>query len=295
MLKSNHGSKIQTESMAASVQSKYLRKSQSLARKAMLWATLASSIVASNPALATSQEMLCYTQLGEVIAEPTFHTSDLKYRITAVKDETSAKYVVYEVNGKTDKGYWYQVGLTYDKAAKKFLVVWEGFDDSLKSFLPGVGGGFGKMEFKGVKEGDSVVLGMTLKNGKITLFAKDETTNKTAEGIYKTASKEFVGTDRDSVKNFFTGPMTEILSYGPPQNLRLPRQSYQNLSGTMPDARSIAIFQQQMETKSTKTRQEIGKLNYQLAAFTDQPTERKAVKKWPMAEWGTPAEFVTGE
>lgn len=274
---------------------KYKQKSANLLRKFTIGATLASSLIASlHNADATErkhiqkEDMRYYTLVGSATADPNFHTNRLRYEITAIKNKDPKTLVVYEVNGKTDKNYWYQVGFGYYNYGKEFIFAWEGFDDKKASVL-GKGKSFGYVKFPNVKEGDTIILELAIKKDKIIFYARDKTTNQIVEFDSGTTSTKFVGTTEYDTTTF-TGPMTEVISTDSAKP-QIPLQKYHNLSEKLPSEDSIILFQQKLESISTKDALTLHKVDYKLNAYSTQSLKDR---KWPINQEGSPETFITG-
>ncbi len=99
-------------------------------------------------------------QLGLTISQD---SSYLSYNITAVEQTDSYGYgPAYLLNGLTDKGDWYQVGLAFDWPldgggyASGFTFLYESFNSSGVSVFPTDGGG-GLSNYSGlINQGDKV-------------------------------------------------------------------------------------------------------------------------------------------
>lgn len=137
------------------------------------------------------------------------------YNVTAVaqSDPQSGTGPAYLLNGLTDKGYWYQVGLSWDwpGAQIDFAMNYEVFSPNGSSVDP-VGGGGGIFYFDGpVNPGDTVALDLYLSSGQAVMLAKDYNTGAYAlQSFSAEGASTFVGEGSSSNHNgFFTGLMTE--------------------------------------------------------------------------------------
>jgi hypothetical protein len=145
--------------------------------------------------------------------------SSIVYNVTAVEQNDTYGYgPAYLLNGLTDKGYWYQVGLSFDwpstngSYAAGFYFNYEVFDNHGNSIFP-VSGGGGLDSFNGtVNNHDNVLLNLYFLGGNVVMYAHDWNTNASAEETYTAVSASlFQGQTRTwtDVNGFFTGLMTE--------------------------------------------------------------------------------------
>jgi hypothetical protein len=122
----------------------------------------------------------------------------------------------YLVNGLTDYGYWYQVGLSYNWPLTSggvnpgFNMNYEVFDPAPSSIDPPNGGG-GLKTFNGpVYAGDLVLLSLSFSSGSVVMRAFDWQTRAVSSHSYTAFGNIFVGlTSSLSQLGFFTGLMTE--------------------------------------------------------------------------------------
>ena len=165
---------------------------------------------------------------------PIYHNYDEQVGVTFTQSFTSLEYNVtampqtdpalgtgpaYLVNGLSNEGYWYQVGVSWDWAPGDTLgtglaMSYEVFDTHGNSVYPTDGQG-GLQAFSGpVNPGDIVLLDLYFSNssGEVVMQAYDATTGASASEAYPAfGATYFVGLP-DSVANsngFFTGLMTE--------------------------------------------------------------------------------------
>ena len=146
--------------------------------------------------------------------------TSLAYYVIAVPQNDSYGYgPAYLLNGLTNEGYWYQVGLSYDWPFvgqngynPGFNVNYEVFNSSGRSIDPANGGG-GLLHFSGtVNPGDHVLLSLYFNNGMVYMDAEDVNTSAYADASFSAyGADEFIG-DTSGAGNsngFFTGLMTE--------------------------------------------------------------------------------------
>ena len=145
--------------------------------------------------------------------------ASLSYNVTAVEQADVDGYgPAYLLNGLSDSGYWYQVGLSWDWPnvgggyASGFHLNYEVFNSRGISIFPRSGGG-GLDDFVGtINAGDTVLLSLNFSGGYVIMYGYDFNTNASAQESYSAVgASRFVGTPY-SVANsngFFTGLMTE--------------------------------------------------------------------------------------
>jgi len=144
----------------------------------------------------------------------------MAYNVTAVvqSDPTSGSGPAYLLNGLSDKGYWYQVGLSWNwnpgnSPGTGFNFVYEVFDPLGNSIYP-TAGGAGLQFFSGpVNAGDTVLLNLYFSSAYgVAMFAKDYNTGATSSQTYGAqGASQFVGSPLSTANSqgFFTGLMTE--------------------------------------------------------------------------------------
>lgn len=144
--------------------------------------------------------------------------SSLSYNVTAVEQQDVYGYgPAYLLNGLTNVGYWYQVGLSWDWPVANggyssgFAFNYEVFAPNGSSIYPQNSGGL--VNFTGpVDPGDAVGLSLNFTGPFVTMQAIDRETNSTASvAYYSFGADEFVGLPNavSNSKGFFTGLMTE--------------------------------------------------------------------------------------
>jgi uncharacterized membrane protein len=155
-------------------------------------------------------------QIGETFTQS---FTSMAYNVTAVPQVDESGYgPAYLLNGLSNTGYWYQVGLSYDWSGigTGFAMVYEIWDPSGKSIFPTTGGG-GVQGFSGpVYAGDIVLLNLYFGTGSyagdVVLYAYDYNTGAYAYKIYSAEGGNYFVGNSQSVANaegFFTGLMTE--------------------------------------------------------------------------------------
>ena len=142
----------------------------------------------------------------------------LEYNVTAVaQSDTNGYGPAYLLNGLTDRGYWYQVGLSYNWPLNSsgynpgFAFSYEAFNSTGQSVFPKNGQG-GLQNYSGVVHpGDLVLLSLQFTNGQVTMYSKDWNTSASATQSYTAlGGAVFVGLASSSnPQGFFSGLMTE--------------------------------------------------------------------------------------
>jgi len=157
--------------------------------------------------------------------------SKLAFNVTAVAfSDPDGVGPGYLVNGLTDYGYWYQVGLSYNWPYTLggfnpgFRMNFEVFDNTGVSFDPSSGGG-GLKPFNGpVNPGDTVLLSLSFASGSVVMRAMDWQTGAVSSHSYRANGSTFVGlqSSLSSPLGFFTGLMTEQYHSSPYYGTGLP-------------------------------------------------------------------------
>jgi len=159
-------------------------------------------------------------QLGMTFSED---FADLSYNVTAVAQSDAQGFGPgYLLNGLTNAGYWYQVGVAYDWPYQGggydsgFYFLYEAFNNTGASIYPSEGGG-GLGNFTGaVKNGDLILLQLSFSNGRVLFDAHDWDTGASASQSFPASGSRFVGLGSSSGANgFFSGPMTEWYHVNP--------------------------------------------------------------------------------
>ena len=163
-----------------------------------------------NPPPATIDEQLGITFTQDF--------TSLDYNVTVVEQNDSNGYgPAYLLNGLSNNGYWYQVGVSYDWPYLSggynpgFAFNYETFNSSGDSVFPAKGGGLSG--FTGaVNSGDLLQLSLYYSSGNVIMGAYDWTTGASAnESFSAEGSSYFTGltTSNADQNGFFTGLMTE--------------------------------------------------------------------------------------
>jgi Divergent InlB B-repeat domain len=157
-------------------------------------------------------------QIGETFTQS---FTSLEYNVTAVvqTDATLDTGPGYLLNGLSNSGYWYQVGVSWnwspgESPGTGFGMNYEVFDTDQNSIFPQDGGG-GVQAFTGtVNAGDTILLNLYFtSSGQVMMAAQDLNTGAFASETYSAVGggTYFVGlTSGVSNSNgYFTGLMTE--------------------------------------------------------------------------------------
>jgi hypothetical protein len=160
-------------------------------------------------------------QLGFTFTE---NFTGLSYNVTAVEQQDVYGYgPAYLLNGLTNSGYWYQVGLSWDWPittggyAFGFAFNYEVFAPNGSSIYPENAGGL--ENFSGtINPGDVVELSLNFDTAGVTMQAVDLRTGSIATASYTSfGANVFVGLPQSisNSKGFFTGLMTEQYHVAP--------------------------------------------------------------------------------
>jgi hypothetical protein len=144
--------------------------------------------------------------------------SGLSYNVTAVEQQDIYGYgPAYLLNGLSNLGYWYQVGLSWDWPiasggyAAGFGFNYEVFAPNGTSIYPQNAGGL--ENFSGsVNPGDRIGLSLAFSTADVVMQAVDWETGSIASAVYNSSGASyFVGLPSgiSNSKGFFTGLMTE--------------------------------------------------------------------------------------
>lgn len=166
-------------------------------------------------------------------------STNLEYEVRAIPQNADCQYgVAYLVNGLTNQGHWYQVGLSWDwssyLSSKGYEMNYEVFDTPSHSVYPAGGGGGLKTFSKSINTGDWVVLNLQIANSTVYFTGSDLTTGAVSQTTFPVSgSPFFVGGVNSSVSDsFFTGLMTECYR-NRPWNPQLTNDTYLDLKGPM--------------------------------------------------------------
>ncbi|MDG6922874.1 MAG: hypothetical protein JRN67_06235 [Nitrososphaerota archaeon] len=145
--------------------------------------------------------------------------SNLAYNVTAIAQTDSDGYgPAYLLNGLTNAGYWYQIGVSYNwpelsgQHVSGFSVNYNVFNNKQQVVLPASGaGGVTTTTGGSISQGDDVGLSLSFSGANVLMLVHDWTSGATAQVSYNSeAATQFVGLTAPANSNgFFTGLMTE--------------------------------------------------------------------------------------
>jgi hypothetical protein len=146
-----------------------------------------------------------------------FTTLEYNFTLVAQKDSNGCG-PAYLLNGLSNLGYWYQIGVSYDWCrtlgayVSGFYVNYQVFSPSGAHLYPSENVG-GLISFNGqVYPGDLIKLDLTLENRTVVMTAKDINTGAYASTYFQSYNAtKFVGNPNTphNPEGFFTGVMTE--------------------------------------------------------------------------------------
>jgi len=179
-------------------------------------------------------------QLGETFTQD---FTSLAINVTAVEQSGGTGIGPgYLLNGLSNSGYWYQVGLSWNwNPGSGFDMLYDVFDPNGNSIYPANGGG-GLNSLSGpVNAGDTVLLNLYFDNstGNVVMYIYDYNTGASASETYSTeGATNFQGSNSASNGNgFFTGLMTEWYHtnpyYGGEQQVTYWERGFQFTSATL--------------------------------------------------------------
>lgn len=163
--------------------------------------------------------------------------SSLSYNITAVPQSDSYGFgPAYLLNGKSDSGYWYQIGIAYNWPLSSgtaydsgFHFIWEVFDPSGATNNPSL-----SSIPDNIQTNDTVNVSLSFSGGNVILSAHDYNTLASASHSYTAGGgSSFVGSSAVSNSNTPTSLMTEW--YHPDPNWTTMKQVTYSES-------SVAVF-----------------------------------------------------
>ena len=217
----------------------------------------------------------------------------LAYNVTVVAQSDAQGFGPgYLLNGLTDAGYWYQVGLAYDWPYQTggydpgFNFLYEAFNSSGASIFPSAGGG-GLLAFSGpVNGGDRMLLQLSFSGSQVVFFARDWKTGTTASESFAAVGSRFVGLHFSSGANgFFTGLMTEWYHVEP---YRGGEAEVVYSNPTTPLISAVLWADEFKANDSTSL------FWYQQSYTFSNPTQLHVFSRDGAVEYGDAYEFVTG-
>lgn len=142
--------------------------------------------------------------------------TQLEYNVTATEQSDSFGYgPIYLVNGLSDNGYWFQLGLAWNSVnsnltgfSSGFFFVYELSTPNGKSVVPNETGSVYSAFSRSVNNDDTVLLALDIKGGNISMSAYDWNTTAFAGATFRSyGATSFIGTSNISTR--FTGLMLE--------------------------------------------------------------------------------------
>jgi hypothetical protein len=132
--------------------------------------------------------------------------------VLLAQNDTDGFGPAYLMNGLSDAGWWYQVGVTWNWPLASgngyspgFHFVWEVFAPNGTTTTPLLTSFSGR-----VNQGDNMHLSLSFSGLNVVMNALDNSTGATASHTYSgMGATTFVGRSGSSSSQYFTGPMTE--------------------------------------------------------------------------------------
>ena len=207
------------------------------ARSVLRNLTCLDPALCNNSTFPTTAGKATYDQQVSMIFTQNFQALD--YNVTAVVQTDSAGYgPAYLLNGLSDMGYWYQVGLAYNWPLASgsgydsgFHFIWEVFapngstNNPVLSRIP-----------DNVNQGDTIELSLSFASGNVVMLATDYNTGASSSHSY-TAAKgtTFLGASSASNSRTPTSLMTEW--YHPsPSETSMKQVTYSMIGATIQSA-----------------------------------------------------------
>ena len=181
------------------------------ARNVLRNLTCLSPALCTNSTFPTTPGKATYDQQVSMIFTQNFQA--LNYNVTAVSQTDSSGYgPAYLLNGLSDKGYWYQVGLAYNwplasgnSYASGFHFIWEVFAPNGTTSNPVL-----SRVPDNVNQGDTVELSLSFVGGNVVMLASDYNTGANSSHSYTAAQgTTFLGSSSSSSTRTPTSLMTE--------------------------------------------------------------------------------------
>ncbi|HLI45604.1 MAG TPA: hypothetical protein VKU94_00235, partial [Geobacterales bacterium] len=162
-----------------------------------------------------------------------FSSTELEWNVTAIAQSDSYGYgLAYLLNGLTDQGWWYQVGIAYNWPYANggytpgFYMIYEVFNSTGSSVFPQEGAGLASFSAN-VNSNDTIRLSLYFSNGYVYLTAFDYNTGALASASYIAHGYKFLGFKDGNYfiansNGFFTGLMTEKYYVNPNYDNLIP-------------------------------------------------------------------------
>ncbi len=174
----------------------------------------------TGPALATLTVPTYDEQIGTTFTQ---NLGAVTYNVTALAQTDADGYgPAYILNGLTNAGYWYQVGISYHWPSvgggynAGFAFSYQVYAADGRSAYPASGSGLGTFS-KAVHSGDSMLLSLTFIGTAVQMLAQDWQTGAVAKTSFSSeGASSFVGNPSNPSSNqgYFTGIMTEWYHVG---------------------------------------------------------------------------------
>lgn len=225
--------------------------------------------------------------------------SSLSYNVTAIAQGDLFGFGPgYLLNGLSNIGYWYQVGVSWNWSHANFVnhfngfqMNYEVFSPSYQSVFPANGGGM--KDFNGtVNSNDSVNIGLHFSGGSVIMSAVDLQTGASASVSYSSfGASSFVGSSTTNNGHTFTGLMTEWYHTNP-ENTKLEPVTY-TISGQPISGATFLVDELNFTNNTPFKTPPI--LQYQTSATTSftNPTQLHTIKLGPITVKASGYEFVT--
>jgi hypothetical protein len=253
-----------------------------------------SSILASTPPAVRGHHPPLNTNYDEQVGITfTQNFTSLEYNVTAVEqiDPTLGTGPGYRLRARSNLGYWYQVGVSWDwSPGIGFAMSYEVFDSVGNSIFPTDGGG-GLLAFSGpVNAGDNVNLHLYFSSGQVVMVAEDVETGANAQVTYTAVGgTEFVGQPNGDATSigFFTGLMSEWY-HGEPYYANLQEVNYTS------DVPISSAWMWMDEFNANNGQLVFASNATALSTFSANPTQLQEFSYGSITEYADALEFITG-
>jgi hypothetical protein len=222
----------------------------------------------------------------------------LKYNVTAIAQTDKNGYGPgYLLNGLSNMGYWYQVGVAYNWPyvnggyTRGFRFIYEVFDDSGVSIYPSSGGG-GLISFSGpVHPGDIILLELNFSNGNVVMKAQDWNTGSTQQRTYTDKSASYFRglSSAADYNGFFTGLMTEWYHSNP----YVSSEEEVNYSQTILPLTSATMWMDEYDPSNPSWTGSWSNSTHPLQ-YTSSPQELRVFSSHNATECSNAYEFISG-
>jgi hypothetical protein len=148
--------------------------------------------------------------------------SALAYIVNATASPASDSSVYYLVNGVSNTGFWYQLGLAYTPSAyPEFYIIYAVFDPTGDIVYPFGCRCSGVIAMNGISSADRILLDMYFRDGKVHMVAYDMNTRALASANFSAFGATVFTAKTNQTSHtifingngqFLTGPMTEIIA-----------------------------------------------------------------------------------